>query len=369
MGSAGLGSTAQSLSGGGGGGGGRAFTTSLTLKELVKSGAHVKKGDIVAEFDRENMLTRLDDFRNQVLLAEATMRSIDAQLDVLRKAHEQTLRVSRADLDKARLDLKTVPVRSQIDTELLRLAAEEADARHKQLSGEVKFMETSLAAQKRIADLEFRETKAELKRLEGNVNKMVSRAPINGIVVMQSTWRGGEQGQIERGDQLWPGQPFMQIVDTSSMLVTASVNQVDAELIRVGAKASVRFDAYPDLELPATVFGISAMPRASGWRAAFVKDIPIMLQLDRTEDRVIPDLSVSVDVRIASEKQTVIAPLDAIFRDEAASRPFVFLRGPSGWERREVELGLSNHVAAAVRPGIGAGDVIARERPVTRRPK
>lgn len=365
LGSSGLGSTSQGIpgGGGGGGGGGRGFRSSLVLKELAEPGSRVEKGDIVAEFDREDMLVRLDDYRASVAQAEASMSSIEAQLEVIRKAHEQSIQVSQAELDKARLDLKTIPVRSAIVSELLRLAAEEAEARHNQLLNEVKLMDASLKAQMRIATLNLQDAKSELKRVEAHVDKMLIRTPIDGIIVMRSTWRGGEQGQIEKGDDLRSGQPFMQIVDTDSMVVNASINQVDSEMIRIGTKARVRFDAYPDLELPATVFAIGAITKAAGWRAAFVKEIPVTLKLQRTDPRVIPDLSVSVDLVLGAEKQVVVAPLESIFRDGPDARPFVFVRGPGGWERREVELGLSSYITAAVRSGLTPGELIARQRP------
>ena len=318
----------------------------------------------MAEFDNQDMLTRLDDYKVQVSQAEASMRSIQAQLEVIRDVHQQSIRVAKAELDKARLDLKTIPVRSAIDTELLGLAAEETEARYKQLLIEVKFMEASLNAQRRLAQLNLDEEKSEARRIQLDVDRMSMRAPIDGIVVMQSTWRGGEQGQIERGDQLHPGQPFMQIVDTDSMVVNAAVNQADSEIMRIGAKARVRFDAYPDLELPASVYSIGAMTKTVGLRASFVKEIPVSLKLQVVDPRVIPDLSVSVDVVLGAEQKAVVAPIESIFRDGSAAKPFVFLRRPSGWERREVELGVTNYIAAAVRSGLNPGDVVARERPL-----
>ena len=38
------------------------------------------------------------------------------------------------------------------------------------------------------------------------------------------------------------------VVDPSSMVLNATVNQVDAERLRLGMKATVRIDAYPDVE-------------------------------------------------------------------------------------------------------------------------
>ena len=190
--------------GGGGGGGGRMFGGALVLRELANPGTRVKSGDIVAEFDREDMLTRVDDFKAQIVQAEAGMRNLRAQLAVIEKAHSQTISVSKATLDKAGLDLKTIPVQPEITAEGLRLSAEEAGATHKQLSNEVQHMEASLQSQMRIAEMDLQENKAEFKRLQENAEKMILRAPLDGIVVMRTTYRGGEQGIPLRGPELAP---------------------------------------------------------------------------------------------------------------------------------------------------------------------
>jgi HlyD family secretion protein len=147
------------------------------------------------------------------------------------------------------------------------------------------------------------------------------------------------------------------------MIVNAAVNQVDGEKIRIGAKAHVHFDAYPDLELPAEVYAISAMPTASMFRPDYVKEVNVALRLLRTESRVLPDLSASADIVLDTEQQTQIAPREAVFRDAPDGRPFVFLQQPEGWVRREVELGNMNNVSTAVRSGLRTGDIVACERP------
>ncbi|HSB13649.1 MAG TPA: HlyD family efflux transporter periplasmic adaptor subunit [Bryobacteraceae bacterium] len=323
----------------------------------------MKKGDVVAGFDRQDMENRLDDFEAGVRQAEASMKRFQAELEVARKAHEHSIRVAKSELDKARLDLKTIPVRSTIQTETLRLAAEEAEASYEQILKEAKYLEASLRAQLRVAELSLAEAKVETQRVERDVDRMLMKAPIDGLVVMQTTWRGGEMGQIQLGDQVHPGQPFMRIVDPDSMVVSASVNQVDAEMLRIGAHARVRFDAYPDLELPARVYSIGAITRASGFRADFVKEIPVTLRLERMDPRVIPDLSVSVDVVVNSEADAIIAPRESVFQTGGGEKPYVFVQTKSGWQRREVELGRASHTTVAVRDGLRAGEVVALERP------
>jgi len=111
------------------------------------------------------------------------------------------------------------------------------------------------------------------------------------------------------------------------------------------------------------VFAIGALPKASMSRGEYVKDIAVTLRLLKLDRRILPDLSISADVVLDTEPQALIAPHEAIFRDGPDGRPFVFLQQPSGWVRREVELGKANFVSRAVRSGLKAGDVVACDRP------
>jgi multidrug resistance efflux pump len=337
----------------------------LVLQDAAKPGSHVKKGDVVAEFDRQYMLTRLDDYRASLAQMEASVRKMQAELDVQKKAHDQTIANAKAALEKARLDVKTIPVLGAIDAERIRLAAEEAEARYKQYLSEVKYVEIGQRAQLRSAQIDLQESQVELKRAEANAERMLLKAPISGIVVMQTVFRGSEFAQIQPGDQLFPGMMFMQIVDPSSMIINASINQVDVESLKIGQKTTVRFDAYPGLELPAHVYSVGAMTRPGGQRGSFVKEIPVVLKLDKIDPRVIPDLSVSCDVVVEQEDDTVVAPLSAVFRDISApaNSPYVYVQTGSTWEKRAVEVGINSNVAVSIRSGLQPGEVVATELP------
>lgn len=364
-----VGSTTSQLAGtgtgspGGGGGGGQSDYM-LVLQRAAKPGAVVRKGSEVAEFDRVNALTRLDDYRAAVAQMDASFIKLKAEVEAQKRARKQTLDNAKAALDQAELDLKTIPVLGAIEAEGVRLAAEEAQAHYKELLAEQKFSDASYESQVRVADLELQQAHLELKRAERNADLLLMKAPIDGLVVMQTIFRGSEMAQIQAGDQLYSGMRFMQVVDPSKMVVNASVNQVDADLVRVGSKATVRFEAFPDLELPATVEAIGAMTRPGMMRAAYVKEIPVVLRIEKLDPRVIPDLSVSVDVEVASEKQVPVAPLASIFQDEARPQvSWVYVRKDDGWEKRQVETGRADNLSAAIRNGLQPGDVVAVEQP------
>jgi multidrug resistance efflux pump len=336
----------------------------LVLQHSVPGGAHVHKGEVIAEFDRQYMLLRLDDYKASVFQSESALKKQKAELEISDHAHQQLIDSAKAALDKARLDLKTVPVLSAMDAERAKLTLEQAEAKYKQLLNEVKFVKLSQEAEIRKASLDLEQAKLELKRVEANTDRMIVKAPIDGIVVMQSMFRGAEFGQIQEGDQLWPGMFFMQVVNPSSMVVSGSINQVDSEKIRVGSKANVQFDAYPGLTLPGHVISIAAVTKPGGSRPNFVKVVPVRIKLDSMDNRVIPDLSVSAEVILETEeKAQTTVPVGAVFEEGSLGKKFVLVQEPEGWSPRQVELGVTNNLVAAVKTGLRPGEVVALDRP------
>jgi len=243
-----------------------------------------------------------------------------------------------------------------------KLAVEEAEATYKELVFESSLVEESQRAQIRVSELNLDQSKIELQRAETNVQRMTIKSPMDGMVVMASIVRNGEFGQIREGDQVAAGQPFLSIVDPSSMVLNATVNQVDAEELRLGMKAIVRVDAYPDIALPGTVTGIGALAKLSAFRASYVGEIPIRIKVDRMDSRVIPDLTGDAEIVLNSDKEVAVAPRGAVFQDSGGS--FVFLKSAEGWIRKPVQLGVESNTAVAVRSGLQKGDVIALQPPM-----
>lgn len=370
LGGDGLGSTSSSLYSGGGGGSSSGGSSSggdfgSVLQDLAKPGSMVKRNTMIAEFDRQYMLQRVDDYKAGVLQQELNVKKMLADLEVTRKSHEQQILIAKSDVEKAKLDLKTIPVRSVIDIERLKLQLEEAEAKYNQLLKEVPYVRAGEEAQMKISEMDLKQSKIELRRSETNADRMVMKSPIDGMIVMLNIFRGGDMGQVQEGDPVMAGMPFMQVVDPSSMIINAVVNQSDVERIRVGAKARIRIDAFPDLELPGHVYSVAAMPKSSmsSARGSFLKEIPVRVKLDKMDPRVIPDLSVSVDVVLEEQEAPAMVALSGVFQDSPAAKPYVYVRAGNSWEKRTVELGLANNLHVSVKSGLKAGEVVAEERP------
>jgi biotin carboxyl carrier protein len=335
----------------------------LTLRDLITQGEQVVKGDIVAVFDRQVMLERLDNVKADLVQAEASVKSLAATLMATRETRKQDERVAEAAVEAAALDLKSGPVRSQIQADLFRLNLEESRAHYRQLVAQRADQARSEQAQLRIAQLEVQDSQLDVRQAEANAERMVVRAPRSGVVVLRETVRSGQLGTIRAGDELRPGQPYLDIVALGPMIVEAAVNQVDVRRVHVGSRALVTPDAFPDIRVPARVYAVGGLSRSSGWRTRYVGEVPLYLRIERSDPRVIPSLTVSADIVLEEARLTTVIPREAIFAGAAQGRPFALVRAGSGWERRDLDLGLSNHTAAAVLSGVEEGEVVARELP------
>jgi biotin carboxyl carrier protein len=349
---------------GGNGGNGQNNDFNLLITKLAEPGSQVHPGDTVAEFDTEAQRTRLDDYKDSVVQLDANINRLKANLAASKESLAQQVRSAKADADKALLDLQTAPIRSAIDAEKFQIAVEETKEAYAELVKQAELQTVSQSAQIKASEFDRDQARIEMDRAQANIERMSMKTPISGIAVLQTLFRQGQMAQVRVGDQVNPGQPFLSVVDPSSMVVNATANQVDAQKIRLGQKARIRLDAYPDVELPGTVIGIGAMSKTSNVRGSYVSEIPIRLKIDQAkiDSRIIPDLTASAEVVIGSEKDALLAPRGAVFED--GGKPFVFIQGPTGWIRKQIELGLESNTSVAVRSGLQKGDVIALQRPM-----
>lgn len=333
----------------------------LTLLRLLPAGATVKKGQVVAEFDRHAMALRVDDYNASVTQEKSNLVRLQAFLELRRVQQQQKVARAKATMEKAALDLKTAPVRSDMTIERYKMNLDEAKARYEQYLIETPWVDQSERSANRRYEIEVIQAEMELAKAQKNLDEMVFRAPMDGVLLLGRNRRGTEFTEIQEGDVIGPGQTFGQIVSSSNLIVEAALNQADLEQVKSGYRARVHLDAHPNLELPARVVAIGTVPR-SGQRPSYRQDVPLRLELESTDPMVVPNLTASADVIVEADEDAVIVPRECVFLDKG-QKPFALVETPGGWERRQLELGIANHVEVAVQSGIKEGERLAAELP------
>jgi biotin carboxyl carrier protein len=340
----------------------------LVLMYLVKSGAYVKRGEVIGQIDGESMREHVETIDANVIAAEADIKKRKAEQAIDWENLQQTLRVTKAELDKAKLESGASEVRFAIDQELLKLAVDEQEAQFKQQSADLKTKLESYKSEIRILELTKERHARHRDRHKTDVTRFTIKAPLDGLAVMQSFWRSGQMAQIEQGDQVAPGQPFMKVVDPKNMQIEALISQVAADDLRIGQEALIRFDAFPDLQFKGKVHSIGALATGGGFRQNnYLRTLPVRLTIIGSNERVIPDLSASAEIVVERKERAVLVPLEAL--QAQAGKRVVYVNAGGRFEPRDVRTGLANGTHVEILEGVKAGEEVALELPPAQPPK
>jgi multidrug efflux pump subunit AcrA (membrane-fusion protein) len=334
----------------------------MVLLVLAQSGKRVKQGELLAQLDMKASEDHIDDVVDQVAQVVSDINKRQAELAVDTEALQQTIRVAKSTLDKAILDERAGETRTEVEREILKLAVEEAQAAYKQSLADVEHYKVSQAADVRQLEINKIREDRHLGRHHSDLVKYTMKSPMDGMAVVQQVYRGGEWNLVQAGDQLLPGQLFMKVVRPDRMQVEATINQSDSDMFRIGQRCRIKLDAFPGVEFPGKIYSIGAMAiGTSRQQNYFVRTVPIKVSIEGAEERLIPDLSASVDVILAREANTAQVPLSAIHAEKG--KEFVFVKKGDKFEKREVQTGLRSATHVAVVSGVREGEDVATERP------
>ncbi len=329
----------------------------MVLVHLVHAGTRVRRGDVLAEFDRQDQLKQFRDSQAEYLdfLDKIKKQEADNATDL---AKDQTALQAATDAyEKDKLEMAKNEVVSRIDADRNRLMMEQDAATLKQLRETFDLKER--ARQTQLKDLEIQREKSHGQMLyaQTNAERMAIRSPLEGLVVLNPVWKGSSMGDPQEGDEIWPGLAFMQVVDPSAMQVTARVNQVDFPNLRLGQKVAVLLDAYPDLVLHGTIDHLAAIGNTSSLSQA-VHNFNATFAIQGNDPRLLPDLSAAVDVELERIPAVMLAPRDALIRENG--KTYVWVKRGAGFEKQPVTVGGINDVATVVLSGLDAGDQVRR---------
>ncbi len=269
----------------------------LTIVKLVPSGSRVRQGDLLVEFDRQAQLRDSIDKKAQSEDQNGKVLEAQAAEAAARVKDETDIETAQSALSKAELEMLKVELLSRIDAEKAHEDLDEARAALAQLKETFELKRKAAAASIRILEIERDRTRETMLHAENNAALMQIRSPIDGVVVFNTIWKQGNMGEVQEGDQVRPGVPFMQVVDPAKMQVHVLVNQDDLTALRIGESARVHLDAYPDMEFAGTLESIDPMGKRGDFSSK-LRTFSATFSIQGNDARLMPDLTAAVDVAV-----------------------------------------------------------------------
>ena len=154
---------------------------------------------------------------------------------------------------------------------------------------------------------------------EANAENLLIRAPIEGLVVLRTIWKGGRLGEPQEGEEVRTGLGLLDVVAEGEMRVRVKLNQSDLPGMAVGLPAEITLDAYPN---GATAGGSNALRpwRRQACRRRSARSLALF-SVQNGDSTLTPDLSAAVDVRLGSWADALTVPRRALtWRDGVGGR-------------------------------------------------
>ena len=270
-------------------------TGTLVIVRLVKPGTRVKRGELLIEFDREAQIKTAHDRQAEYRdFVEQINRKRGEQLTAA--AHgEAELKTAENAVKSAELEVQKTEVVPPITAEQNRLSLDEARAKANQIRKTFELQRKLDAADIRALEIQRDRALNAWKHAESNADKMRVVSPIDGMVVLKSTWKNGTMGEVQEGEEVRSGLGIMDVIDSSAMQVRARVNQADMSALRVGQPARITLDSYPGhsfngrLEQLSQIGSISTMSNR-------VRTFLAVFSIEGTDPHLMPDLAAAIDM-------------------------------------------------------------------------
>jgi HlyD family secretion protein len=309
--------------------------TSGSVEVLVREGARVKKGDLLARIDNPAVTSELRRGKAELSAASAQSGPGAPQLAALRASADAL----RADLELVVKELERTKKLVESGT----LSSSEQDrleARKRQLDGQL----AANAAQQRAVAIDLTANRerasAAYDTLSSRVADTEVRSPQDGVVLTRA---------VEMGELVAPNQALFKLGDTSRLVIEVSVDEADIGRVRDGAgseasRAAVSLYAFPKDVFAGRVYEV--LPDADRARKSYVAKV----RLDAPPAGLRSGMTAEVNIIIEEKDGVLLGPTEALVGEH------VWVERAGKAAKVPVEAGIRDLLRFEIARGLEEGD-------------
>jgi len=206
-----------------------------------------------------------------------------------------------------------------------------------------------------------------LTKLRTDKNAATMRAPSDGLVVYASSmernmWgRGGGDGPLQIGQQVWPNQLLIVLPNTAEMIASVRVPESLAGKVRPGQKVTVKVDAASGQVFPGEVESIGIMAESGGWRDPNLREYSVRVAINKGDAALKPAMRCEARLVLDQVQGALAVPVQAVFSEG----PVQYVYEPKGgkFARTPVRVGRRSDSFAEIARGLEEGRVVLIREP------
>ncbi|TPV61730.1 HlyD family efflux transporter periplasmic adaptor subunit [Aestuariibacter sp. GS-14] len=327
----------------------------MTIAWLEQEYTQVKKGQLVARFDAEQLSLDMRQEMLAIMLLEEDMKLNRENLSTA----EKEVNVDKAlvvkefafadefSIDDLRVYSQLEIIENMQNKEYLGAKDEYLDWKKDSVVEQNTSAIDVIAIRKQGSQAKYDQLKLAMDTLE-------IRAPYDGMLVYEANWRG-EKPAI--GETVFPGRPIAKIPDMSAMQAKGYVLDKEAIDLAPGQTVSITLDAYPDQLFTGKVKEVSGFSRTIS-RNNPTKYFEVTVNIDdQTSDLLTPGRKLHASIQVSQNESRLTLPTQAIYSEQGVN--FVFKQTGSEFIKQRIEIGQKNLFMVEVTEGLASGDVIA----------
>jgi cobalt-zinc-cadmium efflux system membrane fusion protein len=206
-----------------------------------------------------------------------------------------------------------------------------------------------------LAQSEFRQSEAELRRARNVAEQLGADSAANGNITLRAPLSGVVLARTAiPGTVVDVGAPLLVVTDQTHLWLTVNAPEQFAGMLHAGGQLRFIVPAFAD------TFTARITALGAGLETE-TRTLPVRAATDSRGNRLKPGMLATVLIVGGQQGAAAIVPEDAVQAIEG--KPTVFLVQPDGKggarvTRREVEVGSRSNGHVAVRRGLSAGDLI-----------
>ncbi len=322
-------------------------------KLFVQVGDVVKKGQVVAIIEHEDLDAKLKQAEARVTAAKTRLNNILVTVPKEISKEKAKIREIKSKLALARLEYrrrKSLLARNFVAREDVDRALKEVKVLEAQLASarqQLLFLESKFEEDKKLARAQVKEAEAALEIARINRSYATITAPMAGVVGSVST----QEGETVAASLNAP--TFITLIDLSRLQVDDYVDETDIGNVRVGQDVVFTVDTFPDRLFHGKVDAIH--PMATIQESVVYYDVVVRI-LDDYHGLLRPEMTANVTIIVDVIKNALAIPTEAIVR--IGQKEFVAVKTGEGIEKREVATGTIDGDYVEIKKGLRENEVV-----------
>ncbi len=202
--------------------------------------------------------------------------------------------------------------------------------------------------------------------LEQQVGKCLIHAQKPGLVIYGRAGDDmvfvGNEERIREGATVRERQTILTIPDLGHMGVKVKIHETYIKKVKVGQKARITVDAFPDQVLEGDVTKVGVLPDSQNrWMNPDLKVYLTTVSVDGTNDWLKPGMSTKVEILVDHLDDVVYVPIQSVVPENGGYACYLVKNGKPG--RCEVEVGQFNDEFIQIAKGLAEGSVVVLNPP------